>query len=181
MKLRRRLLPPAFAATIAFISALPILTPWFTERQSNLLSLGIAMVGFFLKALLFSYMRHRMVTTKRKLTIFGQAIVDHWSGIMVFDASMVLVFFTLFLLNFAYRTVHHWLVIVNRSAINGGVALVVATGIAVAWEMHKVREEDILTVHQIELGDEGKEASRQSAPLHEDREGIEYLPTYEEG
>lgn len=137
MRLRRRFIPPVFAISVAAVSSLPIWTDWFTDRGANLLSLGIAVAGFLFKATLFSYMRHRMATEDRRLTVFGRSIVDHWTGIVVFDAAMAGVFATLFLLTLAAEQTPRWLVLANRSAINGGVALVIATGTAVAWEMRK--------------------------------------------
>lgn len=106
------------------------------------------------KASLFYYMRHRMVSKLRRLTVFGQSIVDHWTGIVIFDIVMAGVFATLFSLTIDSSTPPpRWLVLLNRSAINECVALVIATGIAVAWEMRKVSEEDLLSVHELESWD----------------------------
>lgn len=148
MTMHRRWIPPIFALAVTTVSSLPIWSGWFSDRAANLLSLGIAAFGFIFKAFLFGYMRRRMAAGNRRLTVFGRAIVDHWSAIVVFDVAIAGVFLTLFLLTLAAGKVPLWLVLANRSAINGGVALVIATGSAVAWEMHKIRENDALAVHE---------------------------------
>lgn len=146
MRLRRRLIPPLFALTIAGITALPILTPWFSERSANLLSLGIAAGGFFFKSGLFGFMRQRMTDPHRRLTLFGEALVDYFSALVVLDVAMVVVFGTLFSLTYRGIAIPHWLTIANRSAINGGVALILGTGGAVTHEMIEAGER--LEVHE---------------------------------
>lgn len=151
--LARRLIPITFATIVGVVSSTPIWTTWFSDRSADMLSLGIAAVGFLFKAALFYYMRHRMVSKLRRLTVFGQSIVDHWTGIVIFDIVMAGVFSTLLGITIYADKPPRWLVLLNRSAINECVALVIATGFAVAWEMHKVREEDLLSVHEIETWD----------------------------
>jgi hypothetical protein len=141
-RLRRRMLPILFAIVVAAISSLPIWTDWFSDRGASLLTLGIAAGGFVFKSALFSYMRHRMASESRRLTLFGEALVDYFTALVVLDLVMVLVFGTLFLLTYRMtnnlKPIPMWLTIANRSAINGGVALIAATGLAVAFEMRSV-------------------------------------------
>lgn len=99
----RRLIPILFAASVVAVSSTPIWTNFYSEREADLLSLGIAVGGFMFKASLFYYMRHRMVSKMRRLTVFGQSIVDHWTGIVIFDTVMAGVFLTLFSLTLQDR------------------------------------------------------------------------------
>lgn len=169
----RRLIPILFAASVVAVSSTPIWTNFYSEREADLLSLGIAVGGFMFKASLFYYMRHRMVSKMRRLTVFGQSIVDHWTGIVIFDTVMAGVFLTLFSLTLHADKPPRWLVLSNRSAINGCVALVICTGCAVAWEMHKVLEGDLLSVHEIENWDKMSSGLRVDNPENQQSQSVD--------
>lgn len=131
----RRLIPVVFALAVTAVSSVPIWSDRFSGRGANLLTLGIAVAVFIFKSALFAYMRRRMVLETRRLTMFGRALVDYFSALVLLDLVMAMVFSTLFWLSSREVLIPRWLTLANRSAINGGAALILGTGLAVAWEM----------------------------------------------
>lgn len=145
--LHRRLIPFAIAGIVAVALPIPSLVGWVTEEQANQWTAAIATIGFAVKALVFAVMRHRMVYSKKRLTVFGTALVDFFLGLVIMDLVLAVTFGIA--LAFALRGV---LVtplsfrIGSRAAIAGGITLTVGTAIASLYELVKAAAK--LSVHE---------------------------------
>jgi hypothetical protein len=133
-----RCLPFAVAVLALIVGLVPLWIDTVNASDADLWTLLLAAGVFAFKSALFFWMRYRMTTDRRRLTTFGMALVDFFTALTV----LAVVLAVTFTVNAAYawgdpspppvatRTI-------MRACIVGAGVLVVATGIAAAWEMRR--------------------------------------------
>lgn len=119
---------------VPYLAGIPGAGAAFLPTALALLFLTIA---FLFKAALFVWMRHRMTDDRRQLTIFGYALVDFFSSLTLFAGVMAGVFGVLYVFATQGKEQPGFMVTIDRAAIGGGCAIIVASGIAVAYEMRR--------------------------------------------
>lgn len=137
MPRRRRLIPPVGAILMTGVAALPIWWEGFSTVQANRWSLASMILVFSFIAALFYTMRARMVARRRTLTVFGQALVDYFTALVVLSFTMIAVWSTLLVLSIRLDPAPDWLSLLNRALISGSGTLIVLTGAAVFYELHR--------------------------------------------
>jgi hypothetical protein len=149
---RRRVIPIAIGVTFFGVAMVPNWLGWMSDRTADILTIILSAVGFGFKAAEYLAMRRRMTTRGQKLSVFGLALIDWFTGLAILSLVMTGVF----LLTYYYAVGCDLarpqtcrpplsLQLFNRAAIDGAVAFVVATGAAAWWEMR--RAGDYLSVH----------------------------------
>lgn len=145
-RLKRRAIPFAFAGAVVVMTALPLAAGWLERPQAIKYALLFCTIVFLFKAALFSVMRARMTTKQRELTVFGTALVDVFTGLITLAVVFAAVFGVLFYLADTRGQQPSWFRITYLSAIAGAGSLIIATGVAVLYEMRRVGGD--LAVHE---------------------------------
>lgn len=148
--MRRRMIPPAISLAVLFAVTLPLMSGNISERSANLWLLAAVTTVFAFKTVLFFWMRQRMVHNRHDLTVFGMAIADFFSSLTILAGVLTYVFGLLYYMVAHDHTISHSMQTINRITIAVSGSLVVTTGVAVAWEMHRAGED--LTVHISDKG-----------------------------
>lgn len=160
-RLMRRLIPVGVALTLTGLALYPALTDMVTESEWLRWSLLLLAGMFLFKTMVFTWMRQTMVDQTRRLTVFGCALVDFFTAIVVCDLLLVYLFFTGYLAAREGRQTASFTVrVMGRSGLVGGVSLVLGTGFAVAWEMRRAKGHVRVHVEEVENADGGSERDR---------------------
>lgn len=152
--LKRRAIPFVAAVAVASTIPAPPLVNWVGDQRANLWSALVLTVGFAFLAMLFGVMRDQMTDDRGPLTVFGTALIDFFSALVVLFAVLSGTFGLVFV--FGVRgTVELpiWFRLASRAGIAGGVVLTIGTGIAMLWEMAQVRDHIIVHVRDEREGD----------------------------
>lgn len=147
--MRRRLIPIIAALFVTAESFLPSQFELISGHTADIQSLASMIFVFIFILALFGTMRARMTVPNRKLTVFGVALVDFFTGLMVLAFTMVMVWCTLFILVVYLEPTPHWLTLLNRALVAGSGTLIIGTGAAVFYEMHLTGPN--VTVHEDDL------------------------------
>lgn len=144
--MKRRLIPPGLAITALTFALYPALAGTASEVSWLLWSLLILAILFAFSAAIFWWMRHTMVAQTRGLTIFGCALIDFFTAIVLGDIFLVYLFGTSW---WALRQGHQASFItkvLGRSGLISAGVFIMATGAAVAFEMYRAHGN--IQVHQ---------------------------------
>lgn len=125
---------PLKRRAIPYLAGIPGAGAAFLPVVWALLFLTIA---FLFKAYLFIWMRRTMTDKRRSLSVFGYALVDFFASLTLFAIVMAVVFGVLYWFATQGQQQTAFMVTVDRAAIGGGCAIIVASGIAVAYEMRR--------------------------------------------
>ncbi len=146
--MRRRLIPYGVSGLVTTLTAITVWLSWPSDRVLNRATLAFLCVVFLFLSILFFQMRKRMVAVSNHLTIFGEALVDFFTGLTLFALIMTVIQIVQFV--YAFREDGEKLPLVTsllvRSAAIGAGMLILGTGFAVGFEMSKV--EGQLLVHE---------------------------------
>ena len=160
----RRWIPFTVSAVVLLVCLTPLYSPRVDAQTANLVTLVSASGVFAFMALMFGWMRYRMVTDTRGMTIFGLSLVDFFTAHIVLAAVWSGVYAVL-----AFWAVTHpgdlvpdWIRTINRATIIAGGALIVGTGIAVGIEIR--RAGIFLSVHRDEADYDGTTDRRGELP-----------------
>ncbi len=135
--MRRRLIPPIIAILFGLAAFSPLITDWPSESKTNTWTL-FALTGMFIfKAVLFAWMRIRMVDQVRTLTKFGAALADFFGAIVLCDVAIAVLFSIAYYYARLGRIAPFNLRLTDRSFLIAGVAFVICTGGAVGFEMRR--------------------------------------------
>lgn len=144
--MRRRLIPILMAIFVTAEAFLPAQLDLISSHTADIQSLSSMIFVFIFMFILFGTMRSRMMVANRTLTVFGVALVDFFTGLMLLAFTMVMVWCTLFILLVYMEPTPHWLTLLNRALVAGSGTLIVGTGGAVFYEMHLTGPN--VTVHE---------------------------------
>lgn len=137
--MRRRLIPPLIALAVFAVGFILSFSDELGETRADEIIIAVCAAVFAGKTALFLWMRHRMCTNPKGLTVFGKAIVD-WFAFLALMAVILTYIFALLL----YQTVtndtsayvfSHTVRVVNRLLLASSGVLVIIGGVAVAYEM----------------------------------------------
>jgi apolipoprotein N-acyltransferase len=156
MRLRRRVIPLVIALAFGLAAFSPVVSGWPSDPVADKWTLFAVAWMFAFKAGLFWWMRQRMHDGIRRLTRFGAALVDFFTGVVFCDLALVVVIAVAYWYArscaCAKPTSPYWLRLSDRSVLIAGVALVISTGGAVAFEMRRAYPH--LNVHENEPKEE---------------------------
>lgn len=157
LRLRRRLIPFGVALLAAVIGVFPVSAHMVGEMRVNQYTALYVAIIYCFQSVLFYYMRRRMRQDGRRLTNFGYALIDFFTGLTLLSFVFFAVYTTVFIS--AVRSVDQpfWLRMINRSSVGMAGTLIVGTGIAVGIEMRRARGRLL---------------------VHEDSDQVEALPRY---
>lgn len=164
----RRWLPFGLSALVLIICLAPLYSDRIDALTADLYTLPLASGVFAFMAVMFGWLRYRMVTDSRPMTVFGLSLVDFFTAHIVLAA----VWSGVYLVLFWWAKTHPGEVqptdirTINRATIIAGGALIVSTGIAVAYELRRAGID--LAVHQ---EDWDGERERRTGPV--DRRKVE--------
>jgi hypothetical protein len=97
-------------------------------------------------------MRRTMVDTARHLTTFGYALTDFFAAVVIGDIGLVLLFLSSYWYVVSGALTAPFLVrVADRSVLVAGSVFVIATGVAVGFEMKEARGN--VRVHEDERGE----------------------------
>jgi hypothetical protein len=144
--IKSRMIPFVVAALVVIVTSIPIWSGVFSERAATLWTIFFLVVIFLFKTVLFWWMRRRMTEPGRVLTNFGQAILDFFTALILFSLTFSIIFGLTYYYALSEQIQPDWLRLYNRVAIAGVGSLVIGTGVAVAWEMRRIR--GVLLVHE---------------------------------
>lgn len=138
--MKRRIIPPALSLIALLATAIPAINDWISEKEWLLWTLAILAGLFVFTAGLFFWMRWTMIDQRRRLTIFGRALIDFFGAIVICFLGLALLFGSTYgALERGYLTLPFWARVADRSILVSGTVFVMSTGVAVAFEMHKAR------------------------------------------
>lgn len=142
---RRRFIPPAFAGAVLVICLSPLVFD-IDPNTADLYTLPIAATIYAFMAIMFGWMRQRMIKDPRELTVFGVALVDFFTACTLLAVIWAIVWFIVFVYALDGVTPAPYVVrTLNRAAAITGGALFVGCGAAVGFEMRRVGP--IMSVH----------------------------------
>jgi len=133
--MHRRLIPPIMAILFGLAALSPLVTDWPGDAATNTWTL-FALTGMFIfKAVLFGWMRIRLVDQVRILSRFGAALADFFGAVVFCDVAIAAVFAIAYTYARIGRTAPFWMRLSDRAALIAGVAFVISAGGAVGIEM----------------------------------------------
>lgn len=145
--MRRRTIPFALALLVLLVGLAPLKIGAINAEQADIWTLILASFVFAFKSGLFAWMRYRMVTDTRRLTVFGLALVDFFTALTVMAIVLAAVFMVTFVYAYQGTTpLSIGLRTLNRACIVSAGVLVIATGTAAAFEMRRAGIK--LSVHE---------------------------------